>query len=151
VHRARKDVLAGLVFIAFGLAFAVIATTYEVGSPVRMGPGYFPLAIGVILVFLGGTVAVRGVIGTEAQAIGAIPWRAIVLLVAAVIVFGLTVRGLGLIPSTFITVLLSALASRRARPVSVGLVTVGLTILCVLVFVVALNLRLPLVGPWLPM
>jgi hypothetical protein len=50
LHDARKDLLAGAVFVAFGLAFAVTSTTYEVGSPLRMGPGFFPLALGGILV-----------------------------------------------------------------------------------------------------
>ena len=133
----------------FGLAFAVLSTGYEVGSPVRMGPGYFPLVLGIILVGLGGLVAVRGVLFGEGEAIGVVPWRAIVLLLTAIIIFGVTVRGLGLVPSTLIAVLLSALASRRATLMSVVLVTLGLTALCVLVFVVALNLRLTLIGPWL--
>ena len=136
--------------MVFGLAFAVLSTGYEVGSPVRMGPGYFPLVLGIILVGLGGLVAVRGVLFGDGEAIGVVPWRAIVLLLTAVIVFALTVRGLGLVPSTLIAVLLAALASRRATPVSVVLVSVGLTVLCVLVFVVALSLRLTLIGPWFP-
>jgi len=137
--------------VAFGLAFAVLSTGYEVGSPVRMGPGYFPLVLGILLVGLGGLVAVRGVLFGDGDAIGIVPWRAIVLLLAAIITFGVTVRGLGLVPSTLIAVLLSALASRRATLISVLLVSVGLTALCVLVFVVALNLRLTLLGPWLPL
>jgi hypothetical protein len=144
-----RDVLAGLVFAAFGLAFAVSATAYDIGSPVQMGPGYFPIVLGIILVILGGLVAVRGVLATDDQAIGVVPWRAIVLVLAAVIVFGLTVRGLGLIPSTFIASGLAALASRRSRLITIVAVSIGLTIVCVLVFVVALSLRLPLVGPWL--
>lgn len=151
VTRARRDVLAGLVFITFGLAFAVLSTGYEVGSPVRMGPGYFPLVLGIILVLLGGLVAVRGMLFGDGEAIGLVPWRAIVLLLTAIVVFGLTVRGLGLVPSTLIAVFLSALASRRATPVSVVLVSIGLTVLCVLVFGVALNLRLTFFGPWLPL
>lgn len=144
-----KDILAGLTFIAFGGAFAVLATEYEVGTPVRMGPGYFPLVLGGTLAFLGILIVVKGVISGEAEAIGAIPWRAIALIVGAILFFGLTLRGLGLIPSTFITALLSSVASRRASVVGVVLVSVGLTALCVLVFAMALSLRLPLVGPWI--
>ena len=137
--------------MAFGLVFAVLSTGYEVGSPVRMGPGYFPLVLGIMLVGLGGLVAVRGVLFGDGEAIGVVPWRAIVLLIAAIIIFGVTVRGLGLVPSTLIAVLLSARASRRATLMSVVLVSVGLTALCVLVFAVALNLRLTLIGPWIPL
>lgn len=149
VRLAIKDVLAGTVFVGFGLAFAALAATYEVGTPVRMGPGYFPLLIGVLLVGLGALIAIRGVLAAEAQPIGAVPWRAVILILAAVIVFGLTVRGLGLIPSTVLTVALSALASRRATLIRVVLITAGLTVVSLLVFVIGLSLRLQPIGPWL--
>jgi putative tricarboxylic transport membrane protein len=148
--RSLKDLLAGLVFVAFGLVFAVVATSYEIGSALRMGPGYFPFVLGCLLVLLGGLIAVRGLLAGEGEAIGAIPWQAVGLIIAAVLFFGLTVRGLGLVPSVFVTALMSGFASRRITLVMGLLVTVGLTILCILVFVVALRLRLPLLGPWIP-
>ena len=52
--RSAKDVLAGLTFIGFGLAFAAGATAYDIGDPVRMGPGFFPLVVGGLLAILGG-------------------------------------------------------------------------------------------------
>ena len=149
--RGLRDVLAGLIFVALGLGFAGGATGYEIGDPVRMGPGYFPLVLGGILAALGAVIAGKGLLAADGEAIGTIPWRAIVLIVAAVIFFGLTVRGLGLIPATFITILLSAVASRRATPIGVALLSVGMTVVCVLVFVVALSVRLPLIGPWIPL
>jgi hypothetical protein len=147
--RALKEILAGGVFICFGLAFAAIATSYEIGTTLRMGPGYFPLVLGALLVLLGGIIVAKGVLAGEAERIGVIPWRALGLILGAVLVFGLTVRGLGLVPSTFVAALMSAFASRRTSVVAALLISVGLTVLCVLVFVVALRLRLPLVGPWL--
>lgn len=147
--RARQDVIAGLIFVAFGLGFAGLASAYEIGTPVQMGPGYFPIVLGGILAMLGGVIVAKGFLDREGPPIGAIPWRAIVLIVGAVVIFGFTVRGLGLVPATFIAALMSALASRRTTVVRVALVSVGLTVICVLVFVVALSLRLPLVGPWL--
>ena len=150
MQRDLKDILAGLVFIAFGLAFAVMATSYEIGSTLRMGPGYFPFVLGALLVVLGGVIAAKGFLAEEGEAIGAIPWRAIGLIIGAVLFFGLTVRGLGLVPSVFVTALVSGFASRRTGLVLGVLVTVGLTILCILVFVVALRVRVPLLGPWIP-
>ncbi len=150
MQRDLKDILAGLVFIAFGLAFAVMATSYEIGSTLRMGPGYFPFVLGGILAILGGVIATKGFLAGEGEAIGAIPWRAVGLIIGAVLFFGFTVRGLGLVPSVFVTALVSGFASRRTS-LLVGLsVAVGLTILCILVFVVALRVRVPLVGPWIP-
>jgi hypothetical protein len=147
---ALKDILAGLTFVAFGLLFAVLAAGYQVGTPVRMGPGFFPLGLGGILVVLGGVIVVKGFLAAEGEAIGVVPWRALGLILGAVLFFGLTVRGLGVVPSTFIAVLMSTFASRRTGLLGAVLITVGLTVLCVLIFVVALQLRLPLIGPWIP-
>jgi len=150
VTRSLKDILAGLAFVAFGAAFAILAVGYRIGTPGQMGPGAFPFVVGGILVALGGVMAVRGFVQREPDPIGIIPWRAIAMIIAAVLFFGLTVRGLGLIPSTFGAALLAALASRRAGLVGVLAVSIGLTVVAILVFVVALRLNLRLIGPWIP-
>jgi hypothetical protein len=150
--RAATDILAGLIFVAFGLAFAITSLSYEIGTPLRMGPGYFPLVLGGILVFLGLLIVGKGFISgssPEGQRLGSVPWRALSLIVLAVLFFGLTVRGLGLVPTTAVTALLAALASSRTGILAAVAIAAGLTVLCVLVFVLALQLRLPLVGPWL--
>jgi hypothetical protein len=149
VQRALKDTLAGLIFVAFGLIFAIGATTYEIGSTLQMGPGYLPLVLGGLLVVLGGVIVAKGFVDAEGGSIGTVPWRALGLILGAIVFFGLTVRGLGLVPTVFIATLMSAFASHRTGVVSALLIAVGLTALCVVVFVVALSLRLPLVGPWL--
>jgi hypothetical protein len=149
MHRALKDTLAGMTFVALGVAFAIGATTYEIGSTLQMGPGYFPLVLGGLLVVLGGTIVAKGFLDQAGEDIGTIPWRALGLVLGAVLFFGLTIRGLGLVPSVFIAALMSAFASQRTGVVMAIAIAVGLTILCVVVFVLALSLRLPLVGPWL--
>lgn len=149
LHDARKDLLAGAVFVGFGLAFAVTSTTYEVGSPLRMGPGFFPLVLGGLLVLLGVLVAGAGYVSADGGEIGTIPWRALVLLLGAIAFFGFTVRGLGLVPALFVAVLLAAFADRGVRPVPAVVIAASLTALSVLIFVYALQLRLALLGPWL--
>ena len=150
VRRALKDVLAGSAFIAFGLAFAGIATTYEVGSTLEMGPGYFPLALGLLLALLGVAIIVKGFIGEEGLPIGRVPWRAIALLTGALVVFGVTVRGLGLVPSVFVATALAGYAGARSGLLLPLVIAAGLTLLTILIFVVGLQLRLPLFGPWIP-
>jgi hypothetical protein len=150
--RAVTDLLAGLIFVAFGLAFAATSLSYELGTPLRMGPGYFPLVLGGILVVLGVLIVGKGLVagaGEEGR-LGSIPWRALVLIVLALLFFGLTVRGLGVVPATAVTVLLTALASHRTGILAAVAIAAGLTVLCVLIFVLALQLRLPVFGPWLP-
>ena len=103
---SAKDVLAGIVFVVIGLGFTVVAMTYGIGSANQMGPGSFPLVLGLILVGLGAFIGARGLADGEAGPIGSIPWRAVALVVGAVIVFGLTVRSLGLARSTVVTPLM---------------------------------------------
>jgi hypothetical protein len=150
MHRSVSDVAAGLIFIAFGLAFALGAATYDIGTPVRMGPGFFPLVVGGSLAAIGGLIVLKPMADGDATAPMAPSWRAIILIIGAIAVFGVTVRGLGLVPSVFLTALLATLASRQVRPWLALPFAVGLTLLSVLIFVVGLSLRLPLLGPWIP-
>jgi len=150
VRRALKDILAGAVIIALGLSFALGALAYEVGDPLRMGPGYMPLALGIIIVGLGIGIVIKGFIAGEGEAIGAVDWRAIVLLTAALLFFGLTVRGLGVAVALLGTTLLASLARSRTSLIEVVLISVGLTVLSVVLFIYVLQLRVPLTGPWLP-
>lgn len=150
VRRALKDILAGSVFIAFGLFFALVSLTYEVGSPLNMGPGYVPLVLGGALVLLGLVIVAKGFVAGEGDAIGTIPWRSAALIVAAIVFFGITVRGLGLVPSLFVATILAAFAGFRTGIIPAVVISAGLTVLCVLIFFVGLQLRVPLIGPWIP-
>jgi Tripartite tricarboxylate transporter TctB family len=177
----RSDLLAGGIFMAIGLAFAVTSGRYDIGSALQMGPGYYPLVLGVLLVGLGAGVSVEGLLrrrgsrhtpvrdtapapapGTDAgeddpggddmsrveadgDDRGPVPWTSMALVVAAIVVFALGVRELGLVPALLVATFLAALAGRRRAVWAAG-VAVGLTVLCVLIFVVALQLRLPLFG-----
>lgn len=149
-RKALPDILGGTIFVVFGLAFAVMSATYDIGTPFQMGPGFFPLVLGGILVLLGVLVVGSGFVAEREEHVGTVPWRAVVLITAAFVFFGLTIRGLGVVPSLFITTLLAAFASERMRPVSAVAIAVGLTCLSVVIFIVVLQLRLPLFGPWLP-
>jgi putative tricarboxylic transport membrane protein len=151
VRQGLRDVLAGLAFVVFGLAFAAIALTYQIGTTLQMGPGYFPLVVGGMLAVLGAGIVAKGLIAGDGEPVGVTPWKALVLILGAVLFFGLTVRGLGLVPTLLATVILSAFAGQRTGIFTPVLIAVGLTILSVLIFVVALSLRLPLFGPWLRM
>jgi hypothetical protein len=144
-----KDVLAGLVFVAFGLAFAGTAWTYNVGTALRMGPGYFPLVLGIVLTLLGLLIVIEGIVAGEKEPLGAVPWRALILLTVAVLFFGFTVRRLGLAPSLFVTVLLAAFSSQRTGVLGAVAMAIGLTAFCILVFVYGLGMPVRLVGPWL--
>jgi uncharacterized membrane protein len=143
-----KDLGAGLIFIAIGVAFGLGATGLEIGTALRMGPGYFPLVLAGLLVALGLAIVAQSV-GHKATDGTPVPWRGLVLILAVPIIFGLTVRGLGLAPALAIAVLISAFASRRMSvPLALAL-SLGLTLFCLLVFSFGLGLPLRLFGPWL--
>ena len=151
LRRALKDVLAGSIFVVLGLAFAIGALAYDIGSPVRMGPGYVPLSLGLLLAGLGGLVIVKGFVAGEGEPIGEVDWRAVALITAALLFFGLTVRGLGAVGALFGASLLAALARSQTSVREALVIAAGLTALSVVIFVLALQLRLPLVGPWIPL
>jgi hypothetical protein len=149
MQRSLKNLLAGAIFVAFGLAFAIAAANYDLGSALKMGPGYIPLVLGGVLVLLGAIIVAEGLFAGASVPIGAVPWRGAILLAGGVVFFGATVRGLGLAPALFVAALMSAFASRRTGVVAALLMAVGLTVLCILIFVEGLGAPLRLFGPWL--
>jgi hypothetical protein len=149
-RRALKDIVAGAIFIVLGGAFATGSLAYEIGSPLNMGPGYLPLVLGVVLVGLGILIVAKGFIAGEGEPIGVADLRVIVLITAALLFFGLTVRGLGLVGALFGSSLLAALARSQTPIRETLLIAIGITALSVVVFVLALQLRLPLFGNWFP-
>jgi hypothetical protein len=148
------DLVAGGIFVALGLAFAIGARGYELGTAFRMGPGYVPLVLGGSLALLGLAAIGIGVLRwragdeplTEESHHGAVPWRAIAFLTASVIVFGAAVDPLGLVPALLVTTFLAGLADRDNSVLASAVIAAGLTAACVLIFVVMLQLRLPLIG-----
>ena len=93
-----KDILSGLIFVGFGAAFGYAASGYPIGTAFRMGPGYFPLVLAGALAALGVAIVVKGVTAAAAETpIGPVPWRGAILILAALVFFGATVRGLGLV------------------------------------------------------
>ena len=145
-RRSLPDVLAGGVFVLIGGLFVAGSLGYDRGTLLRMGPGYFPLVAGATVAALGLAIVVKGLVAGEDIRFGAVPWRAVVLVVAAVVFFGLFVRGLGFVLTSFVTALLAALASRRVHPLMALAVAAGLTVAATAIFIFGLQLRIPLWG-----
>jgi hypothetical protein len=149
VNASRNDLASAAMFIAFGSYFALEATRYEFGTPFRMGPGFMPVVLGGILVLLGVAVAIKGLNHPDADAAPPWPWRGIALVLGTIVFFAATIRGLGFIPVVLISGFLTALSSRRNNMLSALVISVGLCVLCFLIFVVGLGLLVPWFGPWL--
>ena len=144
-----KDVAAGAIFIAIGLAFALNSILYlRMGSGLNMGPGYFPRALGLILVALG-AIIILGAIGKANSRIGKIAWRGLITLTASLFFFAFGVRTLGLVPALLGCVMLACLASDRISLLKGAIISVVLTAFTAALFVYGLGLPIPLIGPWL--
>lgn len=141
---SNKDVWAGLMFAGIGVGAMFIARNYPFGTSLRMGPGYFPLVLGGILVLFGIYILLRGLRVREKIA-GNWSVRALIVLPLAMVLFGFLMDLLGFIPALAVLIFGAAAASREFKFVEVLLLTVLLTTLSVATFVWGLGLPYPLI------
>ena len=145
-----RDVIGGLVVIMIGAGFLLFGQELEMGTSNRMGPGYFPTILSILMIGLGSMIAVQALRAPVTEhSFGQVPWRGLLLVIGAVLFFGFVVRGLGLAPAVLIVVLATAWASRYAGLRSSLLLSIGLAAFCAVLFIRLLGLPLPLTGPWL--
>lgn len=146
--RNPKDFWSGLMFLAFGLTFAWIAQTYQIGTARRMGPAFFPLVLALILAGIGAVVTIRSFFA-DGERIGKWAIKGLVLVLLSAISFGFLVRGAGLAVAVAVLVLISALASIHFKWRNTILMMSILVIFCISVFIYGLGLPIPVIGAWL--
>lgn len=151
--KPSSDTLCGLFFIAIAIGFGWAATGYDIGTPRRMGPGFFPLLAAAALGGLGLLIVLRDRLATARAKSPPAPERSVawgpgLRVLAGVLFFGATASGLGLVPSLAVTVLAASRAGHNSWRQSVVQCLV-LTVLCTVIFQMGLGLKLPLVGPWI--
>jgi len=141
--RHPKDFWSGILFVAIGTAAVVLGSKYNLGTAARMGPGYFPRALGILLIVLGAIVALRG-LRLNGSPIPKWKWRPIVIVLGSVVLFGQIVQTVGLALSTIILIVLASTASHEFRWKESIIVAVLLSALSVGVFIIGLKLTLPI-------
>jgi hypothetical protein len=141
--RNPKDFWSGVLFIALGVTTIVLGSRYALGSAARMGPGYFPRILGILLIVLGGILAVRAT-RTVGPPMPPFRWRPTIVVLGSVVLFGAIVRIVGVALSTVILIVAASAASHEFRPRESLIVGVVLAALAVGVFVVGLQLQLPI-------
>ena len=148
--RKPKDFWSGVIFAGTGLATVIIAMDYPMGAAVKMGPAYFPTVLGGLLVLIGLMAIIRSLlsIGRPSGPIERFAVKEAFLVLAATVLFGVLVRGAGLAVALPALVLMSAYASIRFRWGPSLALAAGMTIFCLLVFVKALGIPLPILGSW---
>ena len=144
----RRDLAGGALVTALGLGVTAVAHGYRLGTLRSMGPGYFPLLLGAILIVTGGLIALGGMrrAGPHAAAepAAAIDWRGAAAVVAGLVAFAVLGRWGGLLPASFACVFLSALGDRRNRPAVAAALAAAMTLVAVVVFHLVLRVQLPL-------
>jgi hypothetical protein len=146
--RNPRDLWPGVIFVAAGLAAVLHGREYSMGTATKMGPGYFPTVLGALLVLIGLALVVRSALRLGDR-LGALALKPLGLVLGGTVLFGLLLRGGGMVVALVVLALTSAAASRHfewGRAVALAL---GLAGLSVLVFAKALGLPIPVRGTWL--
>ena len=151
--KSQKDFFSGLMFTAVGLAFAWGATKYSLGTGARMGPGYFPMMLGVLMAILGAVITFKAlVVETEdGDKVGAWAWKPLLFIIAANLLFGLMLGGLpsikfpafGLIAAIYALTVVAAMAGEEFKLKEVLVLATVLAIMSYLAFIVLLKLQFP--------
>ena len=123
--KSQRDFFAGLMFTATGVAFAWGATTYNVGNGARMGPGYFPLWLGIVMTAMGLFIVFESLVvdTPDGEPIGKFAWKPLFFIIAANLVFGVLLGGLpsiglppmGLILAIYALVVISSMAGEHFK------------------------------------
>jgi hypothetical protein len=151
--KSQKDFFSGLMFLVVGIAFAVGATNYTVGTGARMGPGYFPLILGVLMSILGTAICISGLTkGPEGgDKIGKWAWKQVCFILAANFAFGILLVGVpavgipqfGLIIAIYALVFIASLAGHSFNFKETAILATVLAVGSYFAFVWALNLQFP--------
>ncbi|MHA7599715.1 tripartite tricarboxylate transporter TctB family protein [Alicycliphilus sp. T452] len=151
--KSQKDFFAGLMFLVVGVAFAWGATTYTVGTGARMGPGYFPLLLGVLQAIIGAAIMFKAVVveTVDGDKVGSWAWKQIVFIIGANLLFGVLLAGLpsfgvpamGLIVAIYGLTFVASLAGHEFHFKEVFVLATILAAGSYVAFVWALNLQFP--------
>jgi hypothetical protein len=151
--KSQKDFFSGLMFTLVGAAFAWGATSYNVGTGARMGPGYFPLLLGVFLAVLGGFITFYSLIEhtEDGDPVGAFAWKPVVYILGANIIFGILLAGLprfgippmGLIAAIYALVIIAGKAGDTFSLKESLILSTILSVGSYLAFIMLLKLQMP--------
>jgi hypothetical protein len=145
-----KDFWSGVMFAAFGLFFMVVSQRYDLGTAARMGPAFFPTMLGGLLLLLGIVTALKA-LATKSTAgqVDRFHFKPLLLVLGAVVAFGLLLRPGGLLVALAALVFISSLGSDEFKLRDVLLLTIGLAVLVLIVFIYALEMTVPVLPAFL--
>jgi Tripartite tricarboxylate transporter TctB family len=142
--KSPKDFWAGIMFISIGLFFVIVAQTqYQMGTAVRMGPGYFPTVLGGLLAVLGGIVLFDSFVLTGDK-VAKFHFRPLLFILASSLAFAYLLKPLGLVLASAALIFISAFGGHEFKWKEVAWLTLALVIFAVVVFVKGLTLPFPI-------
>jgi hypothetical protein len=141
--KSQTDLWSGIMFIGFGLLAVWISRDYPFGTASRMGPGFFPTWIGIIMASLGVLIALAS-LKSEEDKIGKWAWRPMILMSVGFVLFGWGIDHIGFIPASFGLVIIGAAAGTQFKWKEVIPLAIGLVIGCWALFIKGLELPFPL-------
>jgi len=147
VSRNPKDFWTGLIYIAVGAAAIIIGRDYGMGTPRKMGPAFFPFMLSGLLIVIGIVSLVRSFV-RPGPPVGRFAFRATLLVTGATVLFGIIIRGAGMLIAMPLLVIVSAYASRHFGWRTSIFLAIGITAFCILIFLKGLGIPLPIVGTW---
>ena len=142
--RSQREFTAGLIFFCIGSVWLAGALDLRIGSATAMGPGYFPLAVSLVLAGLGLGSVIRSLTASEADVLEPWPLAALAFVLGGVVGFGLLLQSAGLIAAAAVLILLSCWSRLRARPGETLLLAVALIALVAGIFVFGLGMPVDL-------
>lgn len=153
IIKSQKDFFSGLLYAVVGSGFAIGATTYKIGTSARMGPGFFPMLLGVLLAIIGLYIMFKAMVvkTPNGDKIGKWAWKPLFFIIAGNLLFGILLGGLpsvgvpamGLIVAIFGTTLVVSLAGDTFKIKEVLILATILSIASYCAFVLLLNLQFP--------
>ncbi|MCL4773655.1 MAG: tripartite tricarboxylate transporter TctB family protein [Burkholderiaceae bacterium] len=142
--RNQRDFWSGVMFLVLGVLFVMFSQAYQLGTPARMGPGFFPTMLGALMALLGLGIGWRALSRssgkTELEPVG---WRELFLVLVSVAVFSATLPYLGMVVSVSLLIAIAALASHEFSWKETAISIVVLLVMSDLVFVRGLELQFP--------
>jgi Tripartite tricarboxylate transporter TctB family len=140
--RNPKDFWAGLIFIVIGVGAAIIARDYPMGTAARMGAGYFPFLLACLLA-LTGLIISLGALKTDDEAVGDFAFRPLLVILGAVVIFGVIVKTLGMVISLALLVIGTAFGGHEFKWKEAIILAIVMAAFCTLVFIKGLGLPFP--------
>jgi len=150
--KSQKDFFSGLMFMGIGVAFAWGATTYNIGEGARMGPGYFPLWLGILMTILGAAITFKALVVETlgGDKIGKWAWKPLIFIILANLVFGALLAGLpsinfpamGMIVAIYALTFISSMAESGWKVKATFILATVLAVGSYIAFVLVLQLQI---------